>query len=191
MDPERVRTGRDSSPELANVVERNIEALVAHRQEEEGSRGVGERIADGVTRFTGNLFFVSVHLIILTLWLLINVGWLPRFPRFDPSFAILASVASVEALFLATFVLITQKRMAALADKRAELDLQISLLSEHEITRLITLITAMAERMGLDVAQDPELAELSQDVAPEQVIEKMESHKRAMGRERRGEAGQV
>jgi uncharacterized membrane protein len=118
------------------------------------------------------------HLIILALWLLINVGWLPRFPRFDPSFAILASVASVEALFLATFVLITQKRMAALADKRAELDLQISLLSEHEITRLITLITAMAERMGLDVA-------------PEQVIEKMESQKRAMGRDRRGETGQV
>jgi uncharacterized membrane protein len=191
MDPERERTGRDSSPELANVVERNIEALVAHRQEEEGSRGAGERIADGVTRFTGNLFFVSIHLIILALWFLINVGWLPRIPRFDPSFAILASVASVEALFLATFVLITQKRMAALADKRAELDLQISLLSEHEITRLITLITAMAERMGLDMAQDPELAELSQDVAPEQVIEKLEAQKRAAGRDRRGETGQV
>ena len=190
MDPERGRTGRDSSPGLANVVERNIQALVAHRQEEEGSRRVGERIADSVTRFTGNLFFVSIHLIILALWLLINVGWL-RIPRFDPSFTILASVASVEALFLATFVLITQKRMAALADKRAELSLQISLLSEHEITRLITLITAMAERMGLDVAQDPELAELSQDVAPEQVIEKMEAQKRAMGQDPRGATGQV
>jgi uncharacterized membrane protein len=191
MDPERARTGRDGSPELANVVERNIQVLVAHRQEEEGSRRLGERIADGVTRLTGNLLFVSIHLTILVLWFLINVGWLPRVPRFDPSFAMLASVASVEALFLATFVLITQKRMAALADKRAELGLQISLLSEHEITRLITLIAAMAGRMGLDVAQDPELAELSQDVAPEQVIEKMEAQKQAMGRDRRGETGQV
>jgi uncharacterized membrane protein len=89
-------------------------------------------------------------------------------------------VASVEALFLSTFVLITQNRMAALANKRAELDLQISLLAEHEITRLITLVTAMAEQMGLEVAQDPELVELSQDVAPEKVMEKMEAHKRAM-----------
>jgi uncharacterized membrane protein len=89
-------------------------------------------------------------------------------------------VASVEALFLSTFVLITQNRMAALANKRAELDLQVSLLAEHEITRLITLVTAMAEQMGLEVAQDPELVELSQDVAPEKVMEKMEAHKRAM-----------
>jgi uncharacterized membrane protein len=179
MDHQLAPAGEAGSPELANVVERNIRALLAHRQEEEGSRSIAERIADGVTRFTGSLLFVSVHLILLTLWLLINMGWLPRLPRFDPSFMILASVASVEALFLATFVLIAQKRMAALADKRAELDLQISLLAEHEITRLITLVTAMAERMGVAGAEDPELAELSQDVAPEQVIEKIEAQKRA------------
>lgn len=71
--------------------------------------------------------------------------------------------------------------MAALANKRAELDLQVSLLAEHEITRLITLATAMAEQMGLEVARDPELVELSQDVAPEKVMEKMDAHKRAMG----------
>ncbi|MEP7227019.1 MAG: hypothetical protein ABI785_06640 [Gemmatimonadales bacterium] len=75
--------------------------------------------------------------------------------------------------------------MAALVTKRAELDLQISLLAEHEITRLITLVTAMAERMGVDGAQDPELAELSQDVAPEKVIEKMEAQKRAHEPKRR------
>jgi uncharacterized membrane protein len=182
MDPERPRTGRAGSPGLANVVERNIQALLAHREEEEGSRTLGERIADGVTRFTGSLLFVSIHLIILALWLLLKLGWLPGLARFNPSFMILASVASVEALFLATFVLITQKRMAALAAKRAELDLQISLLAEHEITRLITLATAMAEHMGLDGAQDPELAELSQDVAPEQVIEKIEERADEPGR---------
>jgi uncharacterized membrane protein len=174
-----------TGPELATVVERNIRALLAHRQEEEESRSLGERIADAVTRFTGSLFFVSIHLIILALWVAINVGWLSRLARFDASFTILASVASVEALFLATFVLITQKRMATLAAKRAELDLQVSLLSEHEITRLITLVTAMAERMGLDGAQDPELAELSQDVAPEEVMEKMEAHERAVGKKGR------
>jgi uncharacterized membrane protein len=88
-------------------------------------------------------------------------------------------VASVEAIFLSTFVLITQNRMAAMADKRADLDLQISLLAEHEVTRLITLVTAMAERMGVPAASDPELAELSKDVAPEKVMDKMEANERA------------
>jgi uncharacterized membrane protein len=90
----------------------------------------------------------------------------------------------VEAIFLSTFVLISQNRMAALADQRADLDLQISLLAEHEVTRLITLVVAMAERMGVEAAQDPELTELSQDVAPEKVMQKMEAGERAIGSER-------
>ena len=89
-------------------------------------------------------------------------------------------VASVEAIFLSTFVLISQNPMSAFADKRADLDLQVSLLAEHEITRLITLVTAMAERMGLDQAHDPELSELSRDVRPEKVIETMEARERAV-----------
>jgi len=74
--------------------------------------------------------------------------------------------------------------MAAAADKRADLDLQISLLAEHEVTRLISLVTAMAERMGVPAANDPELAELSRDVAPEEVMEHMEAHERAIGTQR-------
>jgi uncharacterized membrane protein len=58
---------------------------------------------------------------------------IPGIPQFDPSFVILAMAASVDAIFLSIFVLISQNRMAAAADKRAELDLQINLLSEHDI----------------------------------------------------------
>ena len=83
--------------------------------------------------------------------------------------------ASVEAIFLSTFILITQNRMAAQAEKRAELDLQISLLAEHEITRVVTLVAAIAERLGIEASHDPELAELKQNVAPEQVLDKMEA----------------
>jgi uncharacterized membrane protein len=127
--------------------------------------------------------FVYIHLVVFGAWILINLGWLPVIPRFDPSFVVLAMVASVEAIFLSTFVLISQNRMSALADKRADLDLQVSLLAEHEITRLITLVTAMAERMGLDEAHDPELSELSRDVKPEKVMETMEAQEREVGTE--------
>jgi uncharacterized membrane protein len=180
MSDKKSSVGRPSSSGLGTVVDRNIQALLVHRREEENSRSGQERIADTVTRFTGSLRFVYIHLIAFGLWILINLGWLPVVPKFDPSFVVLAMVASVEAIFLSTFVLISQNRMAALADKRADLDLQISLLAEHEITRLISLVTAIAERLELDVAQNPELAELSQDVAPEKVMEKMEAHERAI-----------
>src|SRR5205085_12659816 len=142
--------------------------------EEERSRGYEERIADVITRFTGSMGFVYLHVALFAAWIFVNLGWTPL-PIFDPSLVLLAMIASVEAIFLSTFVLISQNRMAALADKRADLDLQISLLAEHEITRLITLVTAMAEQMGLGQAHDPELAELAQDVAPEKGMEKMEA----------------
>jgi uncharacterized membrane protein len=173
---------RASSPDLAGVVERNIHALLVHRREQEGSRSRQNRIADAITRFTGSMQFVYIHLTLFGGWIAVNLGWIPGLSRFDPSFVVLAMVASVEAIFLSTFVLISQDRMAALADRRADLDLQISLLAEHEITRLITLVTAIAERLELEVAQNPELAELSRDVAPEKVMEKMEAHEQALGK---------
>jgi uncharacterized membrane protein len=65
--------------------------------------------------------------------------------------------------------------MAAQAQKRADLDLQISLLAEHEITRLIILTGAIAEHLGIKPVQEPELEELAQDVAPEQVLDTIET----------------
>ncbi len=71
--------------------------------------------------------FVYIHLALFGLWIIWNLGWLGLKP-FDKSFVILAMFASVEAIFLSTFVLISQNRMNVQADKRAALDLQVSLL---------------------------------------------------------------
>jgi uncharacterized membrane protein len=158
----------DQKSPLAQVVERNIQALLDRRKEEEKNKNWQDRIADAITRFTGSMHFVYIHLILFGSWILINIGWLPL-PRFDPSFVVLAMFASVEAIFLSTFVLISQNRMATLATKRAELDLHVSLLAEHEITRLVALVSQMASQMGIKASQDPELEELSKDVQPEKV----------------------
>ena len=165
------------SPELAGVVERNIRALLARQQLEDRRKTVSERVTDAVTGFTGSMTFVYIHLALFGAWIVVNLGATPL-PRFDPSFVILAMAASVEAIFLSTFVLISQNRMQALADKRADLDLQVSLLAEHEVTRLVQLVTQMAEKMGIEDSQDPELEELAQDVAPEKVLDEMEQHAR-------------
>ena len=84
-------------------------------------------------------------------------------------------VASVEAIFLSTFVLISQNRMAAAADKRADLDLQVSLLAEHEVTRLVTLVLGIAERLGVETEADAEVEEIARDVAPEAVLDEIEA----------------
>ena len=164
---------QEGQPQMAKIVERNIQALLEHRKKEENKKTVEERIADSVTRFTGSMLFVYIHLVLFGAWIIWNLGWLSLKP-FDPSFVVLAMFASVEAIFLSTFILISQNRMTALADKRAELDLQVSLLAEHEITRLITLVTCIAKKMNIEDANDAEIDELSKDVYPEKVIETME-----------------
>jgi uncharacterized membrane protein len=169
------RVGRGEG--MANVVDRNIRALMEHRDRENEAKSTQDRIADAITRFTGSMKFVYLHVLVFGLWIVINLGWLPL-PKFDETFVVLAMAASVEAIFLSTFVLISQNRMAALADKRADLDLQVSLLAEHEVTRLITLVTEIADRMGVEASKDPELSELSRDVAPEKVLAKMEETER-------------
>ena len=95
----------------------------------------------------------------------------------DPSYIILATFAAVEAIFLTSFVLISQNRMNEVADKRADLDLQISLLTEHEVTRLMILVSAMAKKMGIREADSTEILELSKDVNPEKVLDKIDKDK--------------
>lgn len=172
---EQVGTPPESPSDMARIVERNIKALLERRQREQASQNRWDKLADRVTAFAGSLHFVWIHLLLFGGWILWNQGWLGLRP-FDPSLVILAMVASVEAIFLSTFVLISQNRMAILADKRADLDLQVSLLAEHEITRLVALVTAMAQKMDIPAAFDPELAELATDVRPEKVMDTMESH---------------
>ena len=160
---------------LSSVLERNIHALNQRRKREERQATAQEKLAEAITRFTGSMRFVYIHLLLFGAWIVVNLGWVPGVPRFDASFTVLAMAASVEAIFLSTFVLISQNRMQAQADKRADLDLQVSLLAEHEVTQLITLVREMARRMGVEQARDPALDELQQNVRPEQVLETMES----------------
>lgn len=159
---------------LNSALARNIAALRARAREDEARASLQEKLAARITAFTGSMTFVYVHLAILAGWVAVNVGAVPGVARFDRTFVILATAASVEAIFLSTFVLISQNRAARAADRRADLDLQINLLTEHEVTRLISLATAIAERLGVEAGRDPALEELRRDVAPEAVLDTLE-----------------
>jgi uncharacterized membrane protein len=165
------------APGLTPVLERNIRALDERRRRETAQATGQERLAEAITRFTGSMRFVYLHVAIFGFWIIANLGWIPGVPRWDESFVVLAMVASVEAIFLSTFVLITQNRMQAAAEKRADLDLQIGLLAEHEVTKLAALVGAIAKRLGVETEVDRELHEIKQDVAPEAVLDEIEARK--------------
>jgi uncharacterized membrane protein len=123
------------------------------------------------------MLFVYLHLAVFGLWILVNLKWIPGIPTWDESFVVLAMVASVEAIFLSTFVLITQNQMATETEKRADLDLQISLLTEHELTKVATLVSKIAERLHVRADQPGEFEEVKRDVAPEAVLDHIEQAK--------------
>ncbi|WP_117192050.1 DUF1003 domain-containing protein [Rhizobium terrae] len=160
---------------ISTVLDRNISALIRRRVKDEKRLSRQEHLAQAMTDFAGSMVFVYIHAAIFALWIVVNLGWLPILPAFDPSLVILAMVASVEAIFISTFVLISQNRMAAADDKRADLALQISLLNEHETTRLVAMVSAIAERLGVETEVAPhEIDEMKKDVPPEMVMEEIE-----------------
>jgi len=159
--------------QMTDALARNIRALEDRRAAEDGAASAQDRVAKAITAFTGSMRFVYLHLIVYAGWILVNVGVIPGLKPFDPSFVILASEASVEAIFLSTFVLISQNRMQQAADKRADLDLHINLLAEHELTKLAGVINAMARQMGVDVPD--EMGDVERTIAPEAVLDGIEA----------------
>ena len=163
------------APSLDAILERNIRALVERRRDEEAAVTRQEKLVATITGFVGSMGFVYAHVLLFGLWITANLFGLPGIPIFDPQLVHIATFASVEAIFLSTFVLITQNRMSAAAHKRADLDLQISLLTEHELTKLIAVVVAMADRLGVKSEVDEQLEELKQDVVVDTVLDQIES----------------
>lgn len=156
-----------TSPGMTDTLRQNIDLLAARRRRDEAEAPLSDRIADRITRFTGSMTFVALHLAGFGGWIIWNL-WFE--PKFDPSFVILAMIASVEAIFLSTFVLISQNRMTAAANARADLDLHINLLAEHELSKLSGLVARIAERLDMP-AQNPDIQEIAEDVQPERVLD--------------------
>ena len=159
------------SDSLNSALRRNIAALRHWREQEEADSTFEERVANRITRFTGSMRFVYLHALIYGIWIVANLGVIPGVRPWDPTFVILAMIASVEAIFLSTFILITQNRMSAASVRRAELDVQISLLAEAEITMLVKLVAEIAERLGIPQSDHPEMEEMKRMIAPETVLD--------------------
>jgi uncharacterized membrane protein len=158
------------NPALSKVIERNIRTIIHLRTKASQARGLQSRIADAITSFSGRMIFAYVHVVWFTLWILLNTG---RFGVrvFDPfPYGLLTMVVSLEAIFLSTFVLISQNRLGEETERRADLDLHIGLLTEHELTRVLQMLDAIQDKLGIVDHENSELADLEMETRPEDVL---------------------
>jgi uncharacterized membrane protein len=164
------------------IIRKNIAAISEMQRKDVAARKPEERISDLITRFSGSTVFVLIHVVWFGLWILLNVNLvhIPRLSEFDPfPFGLLTMIVSLEAIFLSTFVLISQNRMASLSEKRAELDLQVNMLAEQKAAKTLELLEHIAQQLDtvyerFNYKTDPEIQALKVSPEPDEVLKVME-----------------
>lgn len=164
------------------IVKKNTAAIAEMQRKITEARSVGGRAADAITDFTGSLAFVYIHVVWFGLWILLNIKLvhIPRVSEFDPfPFGLLTMIVSLEAIFLSTFVLISQNRLAQASEKRAELDLQVNLLAEQKATKVLEMLDQITEQLDqvgtrFNFKPDPEVKALKVSPEPQEVLQVIE-----------------
>jgi uncharacterized membrane protein len=158
-----------------DLTQRNVELIRQLEESEKQERTRSDLIAEAIANFCGSMTFVWVHVVWFGGWIAINLT--PGIRHIDPfPFTFLTLVVSLEAIFLSTFILISQNHDTKVSERRNHLDLQINLLSEQENTRMIGILQAIAEKVGADVSPDPHLQALAQETAPERLVKQIKDY---------------
>jgi uncharacterized membrane protein len=178
----------DPSRSAEELTRRNVERVSALEAAEHRKATAGDRIADMITNFSGSMTFVWLNVLSITVWMVGNLA-LPQPRRFDPfPFSLLTLVLSVEAIFLAIFILISQNRAARISDKRSHLDLQLNLLSEQENTKMLLMLEQIGNAVGAKIGSISEVKVLEQPTKPEALSEQIDQAAE-VGEQRKGRQG--
>ncbi len=167
---------KEDNPALSNVIQRNIRKIIKVRQKAVREQSLQDRIANAMTAYSGSMLFFYVHIAWFLVWFVLNSGHLGITP-FDPyPYGFLTMVVSLEAIFLATFVLISQNLLAKEAERLTDLGLQTGLLTEHELTRVLQMLRAIQLKIGINNDDDSNLADcdLVMETKPEDVLAEIE-----------------
>jgi uncharacterized membrane protein len=148
---------------VAKAIHQNIETIAKLEGQFNARRSVSDRVADRIASFSGSLPFVVVHAVFFGVWIAANLGMISQIKPWDKyPFMLLTVLVSLEAIFLSAFVLIKQSRMSQRADELAQLDLQINLLAEREMTLVLQMLHGVCQRLNVE-APDQEVRELSEE----------------------------
>jgi uncharacterized membrane protein len=164
--------------ESPNQVQEHIDTILKHEQGFLARRTATERLGDTIAGFVGSLRFVVVHLCVFFFWVLANTIGIPGVPHFDRyPFSLLGTCVSLEAILIASFILMRQARLARRADERDHLMLQILLLTEKEITAVVRMNQEMAAKIGLPaIARDKDIKELGAETSIDEVAQTIQEN---------------
>ena len=138
-------------PGSSRTLDENVEAIKRWEQELLHARSPAELLGDWITCVAASGPVLLAHVVWFAFWIAANTGFVPGVSTFDPfPFPFLTMTVSLEAIFLALFVLASQNRLARQADKRAHLDLQIDLLAEREMTAVLQLLRDIASHLKVE-----------------------------------------
>ena len=133
-------------------------------------RTFAERLADSLNYFVGDLRFAMLNFLWFFVWMVWNMGWIPGLTPFDPfPFGLLTMIVSLEAIFLAVIVLISQNREAKITELREEIELYINTHAENEITKILHFMTLLLEKNGIDVSGDKELQRMLKSLHEDEI----------------------
>ena len=135
-----------------------------------------DKIAEKLTNAFGTTGFFVVHVVVFIVWITWNL--LPQFHHFDPfPFIFLTVVTSIEAIFLAIIVLMSQNRDARIATTRSKLDFEIDVRSEAEITRIIMMLEEMQDHFNIQRTDDDDLRWMKKPTNIEDLQKKTEEYR--------------
>ncbi|KKR78869.1 MAG: hypothetical protein UU24_C0023G0016 [Candidatus Nomurabacteria bacterium GW2011_GWA2_40_9] len=134
-----------------------------------------EKLADFMTSVFGSIAFLIINGAFFAFWILVNINYIKGVRAFDPfPFNLLTTFVSLEAIILAIFVLVSQNRSTKVDDIREETHLQINLITEKEITKLMKMMAILLEKHGVDLSEDPELKKMLKPVSEEEIEKRLE-----------------
>ena len=152
------------------VTSNNI--LRSIKAREDKKRTQSEKLADLMTQKFGSITFLLINMLWFTIWIVWNLGLFPGLVPFDPfPFGLLTMIVSLEAIFLAIVVLISQNRASRIDELREEVDLKVDVITEQELTKLLRLTVAHMVKDGFNLSNDKELKRMSKPID----LEKMET----------------
>ena len=162
--------GLENNPILSDVVENNIRSLHRVSAQRARERTLQEKLADGITLMSGRMAFVYFHIIWFAGWIILNTGQV-GVKIFDPyPYGFLTMIVSLEAIFLSTFVLISQNRLSEEADRRADLAMHIGLLNEAKMTYSLNMLHSIQQKLGISTDDDPALIDFLMETSPAEVL---------------------
>ncbi len=159
----------------ANSVKHHRLVIQSYRAKADARRSLADKVADKLTVEFGSVEFLLLNVIWFAVWITVNSGLVPGILPFDPfPFGLLTMIVSLEAIFLAIVVLISQNRAAKVAEVREEIDLQVNSIAETEVSKVIEMLRLLLAKSGIKL-NDPDLDEMARPVSSadiERILEK-------------------